>query len=124
MADEKLDVIVKAIELYDHTLTITSNRKKYPAKYRVLVERTQNVCIDIYEFLMEANRKRLDNPEERIERRKLQTNAITYCDQLNLHIEVAKNHNLISMKSCDYWSKLVCDVKHMAIAWRKRDEKR
>lgn len=124
MADEKLDVIVKAIELYDYTITTTSNRKKYPAKYRVLIERTQNTCIDIYEALMEANRKRLDILEERKDRRNLQTKSIMLCDQLNLHIEMAKNHNLISSGSCEYWSKMVCDIKHMTIAWRSRDEKR
>lgn len=124
MAQEKLDVIVKAIELYDYTLTTTSNRKKYPAKYRTLIERTQNTCIDIYDNLMEANRQRLDVPEERTDRRKMQTKAITYCDRLNLHIEMAMNHDLISKGTCEFWSKLVCDVKRMAIAWRSKDERR
>ena len=34
MADEKLKVIIKAEELAEHTLRITSNCNRYPKKYR------------------------------------------------------------------------------------------
>lgn len=116
--NENLKTVNKAKDLFDCTLTNTSNRKKFPAKYRVLVERIQNKSIDIYECLMEANRKRLYIPKEKVERNSLQTEAITNCDQLNMFIETALNHNLISAGLCEEWSKKVKDVKYMAIAWR------
>ncbi len=59
MAEQKLDVIVKAIKLMEYSMTVTSNRKRYPIKYIQLVKRIQNKSMDIYEFLLEANRLNL-----------------------------------------------------------------
>lgn len=58
---EKLMVIEKAESLMDNTMTITVDRKKYPVKYRVLVERMQNAGFDIYAKLKDANRRKLDD---------------------------------------------------------------
>ena len=60
MSEAKLDVIVKAINLMEYTMTITSNRKRYPVKHLTLVKRIQNRCMDIYEYLLDANRLKLD----------------------------------------------------------------
>ena len=82
----------------------------------------QNKSLEIYEYLHEANRTDL-----RIygrERSELQTKAITYCDELLFFIELSYKLNIISDKSMGYWSKMVTDVKRMAIAWRKRDKER
>lgn len=56
MAEQKLDVIVKAIKLMEYSMTVTSNRKRYPIKHIQLIKRIQNKSMDIYEFLLEANR--------------------------------------------------------------------
>ena len=78
MAEAKLDVIVKAINLMNYTMTITSNRKRYPVKHLTLVKRIQNRCMDIYEYLLDANRLKLDiSKSERLE---LQTKAISCCE--------------------------------------------
>lgn len=39
-----------------YTYTITSNKKRYPVKYKILVNRIQNECMNIYSYLMDANR--------------------------------------------------------------------
>lgn len=53
MAD--LKVIVKSMELAEHTLRITSNCNRYPKKYRFsLVDKMQNSALEIYEYLTEA----------------------------------------------------------------------
>lgn len=52
----ELNVIVKATELMEYTFTITSNRKRYPVKYIQLIKRIQNLSMDIYEYLFDANR--------------------------------------------------------------------
>ena len=44
----------------EYTMTITSNRKRYPVKHLTLVKRIQNRCMDIYEYLLDANRMKLD----------------------------------------------------------------
>lgn len=122
MAQAKLDVIVKAIKLMEYTMTVTSNRKRYPAKYIQLVKRIQNNSMDIYEFLLEANRLNLQT--SKIERLELQTKAITSCDKLSCFIEMSMNLNLVGTNTVDHWQKQIDDVKYMTIAWRDKDKRR
>lgn len=123
MADNELLVIIKAKELSEHTLRITSNCNKYPKKYRFsLVDKMQNKSLEIYEYLFEANRTDLKSCKS--ERSELQTKAITHCDELLFYIELSNKLNIISAKSMEYWSKMVSDVKHMSIAWRTKDKSR
>lgn len=123
MADNELRVILKAKELATHTLRLTSNANRYPKKYRFsLVDKMQNKSMEIYEMLFEANRTDIrDYKRDRLE---LQTKAITYCDELLFYIEMSHDLNFLNAKSMEYWSKIVSDVKHMAIAWRTKDRKR
>lgn len=120
---EELRVILKAKELAKHTLIITSNCNRYPKKYRFsLVDKMQNKALEIYEHLYEANRTDLRlYPKERSE---LQIKAITKCDELLFYIELSMELNIINNKSTEYWSKMVSDIKHMAIAWRTKDKER
>ena len=57
MAESDLKVILKAKDLAEHTLRVTSNCNRYPKKYRFsLVDKMQNKALEIYEYLYEANR--------------------------------------------------------------------
>ena len=123
MLNEKLEVITKSMELAEHTLRLTSNCNRYPKKYRFsLVDKMQNKALEIYEYLQEANRT--DIKDYKRERLELQTKAITNCDQLLFYIELSYKLQIINDKSMEYWSKMVCDVKHMTIAWRSKDRER
>lgn len=123
MSNTELKVILKAKELAKHTLQLTSNANRYPKKFRFsLVDKMQNKSLEIYEKLHEANR--MDLKYFKRERQELQTQAITYCDQLLYYIELSHELNIINEKSMEYWSKMVCDVKRMAIAWRTTDRQR
>ncbi|MBE5852279.1 MAG: four helix bundle protein [Lachnospiraceae bacterium] len=123
MAETDLKVILKAKELAEHTLRVTSNCNRYPKKYRFsLVDKMQNKSLEIYEHLHEANRT--DLREYARERSELQTKAIAHCDELLFYIELSYKLNIINDKSMGYWSKMVTDIKHMAIAWRSKDKKR
>nr|DAI20782.1 MAG TPA: Avd-like protein [Bacteriophage sp.] len=123
MAETELKVIMKAKDLAEHTLRVTSNCNRYPKKYRFsLVDKMQNKALEIYEYLYEANRTDLKNFKK--ERSELQTKAITNCDELLFYIELSMKLNIISMESTEYWSKMVSDIKHMAIAWRTKDKGR
>ena len=123
MDNNELKVILKAKELAKHTMMLTSNANRYPKKYRFsLVDKMQNKCLEIYESLYEANRT--DIRDYKRERQELQTKAITYCDEMLYFIELSCELNIINSKSMDYWSKMVTDVKHMAIAWRTKDRNR
>jgi len=123
MAEEHFDIILKAQALAEHTLRITSNCNRYPKKYRFsLVDKMQNKALEIYEYLHEANRTDLRAFGR--ERSELQTKAITHCDELLFYIELSMKLNIIDVKSMEYWSKMVTDIKHMAIAWRSKDKER
>lgn len=122
MADNDLRVIVKAKELMKHTYTLTSNINRYPKKYRhSLVDRMQIISMDIYEYLLDANR--ISNLTDKRLRCETITKGITGCDKLLTYIELSMELNLLNSSSADYWSKMVSDVKHMAIAWRTSEKK-
>lgn len=123
MAENDLKVILKAKELATHTLRVTSNANRYPKKFRFsLVDKMQNKSMEIYKILFEANRT--DIKAYKRDRLELQTKAITYCDELLFYIEMSHELKIISSDSMGYWSKMVSDVKHMAIAWRTKDRQR
>lgn len=122
MAENDLKVIVKAKELAVHSFKLTSNCNRYPKKYRhSLVDRIQIRSMDLYETLLEANR--INNQTQKWQRCEMITKAITLCDQLLFYIELSMNLELLNDKSTAYWSKMVTDVKYMALAWRTRERK-
>ena len=66
-----------------YTIQVTSNHKRYPKKFLILVQKIQSTCLEIYDSLMRANRLQLQLNTEKAERLKLQTEAITLCDELS-----------------------------------------
>lgn len=120
MAENELKVIVKAKELASHTFKLTSNCNRYPKKFRhSLVDRMQIRSLDIYETLLEANR--INNVTRKWDRCEAITRAITMCDNMLFYIELSMELGLLKDSSTAYWSKMVQDVKYMAIAWRTRE---
>lgn len=125
MAKEKgndLKVILKAKELSLHTIRLTSNVDHFPKKYRhTIVDRMQLISMDIYEALVRANT--INNVTAREVRCETITSAITSCTILGTYIEFSMELGLIKPKSAEYWSKLVGDVKYLAIGWRTQQSK-
>lgn len=123
MADKDLLVIKKSMDLVEHTMRLTSNPNRYPKKYRFsLVDKLANKSMNIYEYLLEANRTSLEYMKR--ERLELITKAIVFCDELLFYIELSSKLNIINQKSMGYWSKMVKDVKYMSIKWRTTDRNR
>ena len=120
MSDNDLKVIVKAKELAVYSFKLTSNCNRYPKKYRhSLVDEIQKKSLQIHNTLLEANR--INNVTRKHERLEMITTAITYCDEMLFYIELSMNLNLLADNSNAYWSKMVSDVKFMAIAWRTKE---
>ena len=119
---QEMKVITKAKELAVHTFKLTINTNRYPKKLRhSLVDKLQIKSLEIYETLFEANRINVANKNERCE---MITKAITYSDELNFFIELSIELSMLSDGSAGYWSRLVSDVKNMAIAWRTSERAR
>lgn len=122
MADNDLRVILKAKQLAIHSFKLTSNCNRYPKKYRhSLVDEIQVMSLKIHNTLLEANR--INNITHKRQRCEKITNAITYCDELLFYIELSIELGLLKDNSAAYWSRLVTDVKHMALAWRTTESK-
>ena len=122
MAENDLKVIIKAKELAVHSFRLTSNCNRYPKKYRhSLVDRIQIKSIDIYEVLLEANR--ISNVMRKQDRCEMITRAILLCDELLFYIELSMMLDLLKDNSAEYWSKMVKNVKYMALAWRTSERK-
>ena len=122
MADNDLKVIIKAKELAVHSFKLTSNCNRYPKKYRhSLVDRIQIKSLEIYDALLEANS--INNMRTKLLRCDTITKAITYCNELMFYIELSMLLGLLNYNSAEYWSKMVADVKYMAIAWRSKESK-
>lgn len=123
MAENDLKIIVKAKELAVHSFRLTSNINRYPKKYRhSLGDRIQLRSLDIYDTLLEANRT--NNVTNKYLRCEKITKAITYCDELLFYIELSMELTDQTKESIQYWSKLVTDVKYMAIKWRSTEKER
>lgn len=121
----EFNVIVKCKDMIKHTFTITNSTERFPKKYRfTLVNRIQDKAIDIYECALEANELNLLDAQERQKRAELQARALTYCKELLYFIELSHEQGFISVSSCEYWSKLVLEVKYLIAAWKKRDKAR
>ena len=122
MAENYLKVITKAKELAVHSFRLTSNCNRYPKKYRhSLVDRIQIKSLDIYEVLLEANR--INNVTRKYDRCEMITKTILLCDELLFYIELSMMLELLTDNSAEYWSKMVRDVKYMALAWRTSERK-
>lgn len=116
------DTITKAVELMEHSFSVTSNRKRYPVKYTQLIKRIQNLSMDIYEYIFDANR--LDINTEKVARIRLQTKAISSCDKLSKFVEMSMKLNLIGSDTANIWQGKIEDVKYLTIAWRTGDKER
>lgn len=118
---KKFNLIDKAVDLLDYSLTITSNKKRYPSKYIEIVRYIIKLNLEIFDCICDANEKDLKTEKE--DRYKLQTKAIRYCDRLSRLAELSLRHKRIGSDTLCNWQKLICDVKYMTIAWREKDKK-
>ena len=124
MAGKTLEVISKSIGLMKYTYTVTSNRKRYPNKFIILIQEMQKTSMAIYKYLMKANRLQLQLNTEKEERLRLQTEAITLCDELSCLVQLSMELNLIGSNTVEFWQSKISDIKYMTIAWRTKDRAR
>lgn len=124
MAEQTLEVISKSIDLMKYTYQVTSNTKRYPRKFIMLIQEIQRTCMEIYKNLMQANRLQLQLNTEKLERIKMQTQTITLCDELSCFVQLSMDLNLIGSDTVAHWQEKISSIKYMTIAWRKKDQKR
>lgn len=119
--DEEFKIGKKAEIVITYTLDVTTNRKNFPVKYRRIVDRMQIYAFEIFDNVMDANE--CDVCTEALERRRLQTRAISICNRLLVLINYCLSKNLISSATCETWTEHVCNVKYMTLHWRTREKR-
>ena len=121
----ELQVIVLAKRMMKHSIMLANNQNRFPKKYRFsLVNSIQDDARNIVRNLLLANHLHTGDKEQLKDRLAYQLEAICLCDLLLLNIEIALDEHCISSESCEYWARLVVDVKRMAISWRNNDMKK
>ncbi|MEG2175259.1 MAG: four helix bundle protein [Oscillibacter sp.] len=120
---EDLTIITKAKDLVNETMRRTAC--KFPKRVRfTLANRMDELALQILHDIIAANEIFPKTPEERDQRRRLQTEVLTSCKMLLTFMDIALEQQLIDHNACEYWAKKVLDVKNMAAAWRKKDADR
>lgn len=107
-------VFDRAKKLIDYTLDMTDSTKRYSKKRRfTYVDRMQNMTLDIYRMLSNANKKPVN------ERRDLQDSAMSEIDLLLFFVERSLKKGFIDKRQCELWTKKALDVKYLTAAWKK-----
>lgn len=121
----ELQVIVLAKRMMKHSISMANNQNRFPKKYRFsLVNVIQDDARNIVRLLLMANHMHTGDINQLRQRLQYQLEAICLCDLFLLNIEIALDEHCIGDSSCEYWTRLVLDVKKMAISWRNSDMKR
>lgn len=123
-SESKLEVSVRANDLTQYTLQITTNRKVFTPRYDVLTSRIVDCAIGIGQDIWEANDIKVESPADYAVRSALQARAVRQCDVLLYLITLAKRTFHLSGRRAKHWSGLVRTVKDMAAKWRRSDAKR
>ncbi len=125
--DRDFLLLVKAKDLAKYTINMTENNKRFPKKYRfTFVNRMQDLSLDIYELINEANELNTNDPEALRERLKLQNLAITKCKTLLFLISLCLENKNIALndRQAQAWAKYVLNVKNMAVSWHNKDKEK
>lgn len=121
--EQKLTVLTKAIQLADHTLTVTRNENTFPKRSRwQLTNKIVEAALDVAECIRKGNCIRVDKETDFLRRREYQQKARESAEWLITLIDLAyRNLGTISGDKADYWIGLVIEVEELLSAWRKSD---
>jgi hypothetical protein len=120
----ELAVVTKTKDLCEYVLTIT---QKSPKQFRfTLVNRMQNLALDVIEHIYRANeifvQKTLDAANE--QRLVLQHQAITELKLLCYISEIAMRQGCILLKQYEFIAKQATECRQLLGAWINSDKKR
>lgn len=117
-----LVVITVAKKLCAYVITVT---EKSPKKFRgVFVNRMQNYCLDVIEYLLKANFIRMDSNANKEKREHYQKEAIVKLKLLGYISMVAESSDCILKKQYQQISMQLAETINLIIAWKKSDDSR
>lgn len=113
-------VITVAKKLCAYVILVT---EKSPKKFRsVFVNRMQNYCLDVIEYLLEANFIKIDSNSNKDKRENYQKEAIVKLKLLGYISMVAETTGCILQKQYKQISIQIAETINLIIAWKKSDD--
>lgn len=118
----ELTVITKARDLADYTVTICSNEKYFPKRYRwCLTGKIVNSAIEIHMLCLKANAVYVRDDEDYQLRKRYQTMALSETYALEGVMDIAYRTFGVDADRIDTWSRKLHDVQNLIRAWRKKE---
>jgi hypothetical protein len=118
-----LQVIQKAYELLQYTITVLSSDKNFPKRFRhTLCDRIEDLSLEIYQKVYRANYTNLQ--ERYSERRALQEDAITSAKAMSALLSISFENKYFSKINFEFWSGIIEDVVKLIFGWKRSDEER
>jgi len=115
-SQHRFTILDAALDLYDHTTTVTANSKIF--KSQDMVERINNEASMIYHCCRSANED-LDTrkKDEALMRIRLEEEALEHCKWLKTDIKLAQRRFHFRAKKAIAWTKMVNHVIELIKAW-------
>ena len=120
MAESKFSIGDKSKTLLTQVLDFTTDRRKFPVKFRNLIDAIQKCALSIHCDALSANGITTNTQKRKDDRYDLQTSVVSNCEILLSLIEISLRKGLISAATGETWSGLTTDIKYMTLAWRNK----
>ena len=118
----KLEVLTKAIELAEYTLTVCKNEDVFPKRERwILTSRIVNEALDILTYVRKGNSIRVETQNDFERRREYQQRAFENCENLITLMDLALRHGNLDARRAEHWTGLILEVEGLLSAWRRSD---
>lgn len=112
---QEMTVFKKAKDLIEYTFDMTSNKNRYPKKYTfTLVNRIQNLALDIYSKLIKTNESPINK------RREMLADILGDIQVMYFLIEFSLKLKRIDKRQCGIWAKKTKDVRCLTAAWKNK----
>ena len=125
--ENRLEVFIKARELATYTATVCGNTETFPGRYKAITNRIMGAAWDCARKVWRANGTYVGRgcpdwaPDERL---RLQSDAISDCDELLFEMQLMYEVFPKSRPTLAKWSELATDTKDLIKRWHEADRNR
>ena len=126
--EKKWNLLICTNELTCYTIKICTNQKIFLPQYQgAITNSIIYAATMIFISCWDANQIRVAKetpPEERLERKRLQDQAVRYCNRLLALMQIAKRLFHLKAKRIEYWGRNTINVREGIKRWQESDKER
>lgn len=123
LRDRPADEVQKFCEETADRLKRSADKQGYPkSTVHSYIKLIRDTAVNIVANVQMANDCRFETEYE--DRLRLIDEVLKGCNLMLVFINISLELNYITMKRCKHWTKMVTDVKYMALSWKKKDAAR